>query len=94
MAYTTKQPAKVRIRRAMYRSHRRGTREMDVLLGAFAERYLPTFDESQLVRFETLLEHGDPDLFDWMTARETVPREHDHDVMRLLRDFALNRPAR
>ena len=42
-------------------------------------------------RFEALLECTDPDLFDWIINGFTAPEEHDHDVMRLLRAFALHR---
>jgi antitoxin CptB len=33
------------------------------------------------------LELSDPDLYNWMSAREPVPPEHDNDVMRLLVAF-------
>jgi antitoxin CptB len=77
----------VRRKRLTFRSWHRGTREADILLGRFADRHLPNFDEGQLERYERLLELSDPDLYNWMSAREPVPPEHDNDVMRLLVAF-------
>jgi antitoxin CptB len=33
------------------------------------------------------LENSDPDLYAWLTRRETTPSEHDNDVMALLRTY-------
>jgi antitoxin CptB len=44
-------------------------------------------DNTQLARFEALLDCTDPDLFDWIFGGTAPPPEHDHDVMRLLRGF-------
>ncbi|AWK86894.1 succinate dehydrogenase assembly factor 2 [Azospirillum thermophilum] len=76
-----------RRKRLRFRSWHRGTREMDLLMGSFADAHIGSFDHPQLDRFEALLELGDPDLYDWMNGRAPVPAEHDSDVMRLLMDF-------
>jgi antitoxin CptB len=74
-----------RRRRVLFRSWRRGTQEVDLLLGSFADDFLTGFDGAQLDRFESLLECNDVEMLDWITGRRTPPQEHDHDVMRLLR---------
>jgi antitoxin CptB len=74
-----------RRRRVLFRAWRRGTQEVDLLLGSFAEDFLAVFDDAQLDRFEALLDCPDVELLDWITGRSAAPREHDHDVMRLLR---------
>lgn len=76
-----------RRKRLRFRSWHRGTREMDLLMGSFADAHVGDFDHTMLDRFEALLELGDPDLYDWMSGREPVPAEHDSDVMRLLTAF-------
>ncbi|MEA2788532.1 MAG: Flavinator of succinate dehydrogenase, partial [Acetobacteraceae bacterium] len=38
-------------------------------------------------RFEALLDCTDPELFDWIIGGSAPPPQHDHDVMRLLRNF-------
>ena len=63
----------VRRKRALYRSWHRGTRELDEILGPFAERHVNAMAEPQLDEFETLLEHPDPQLFAWFVEREPVP---------------------
>jgi antitoxin CptB len=74
-------------KRLLYRGRHRGMREMDILLGGFAERHLDGFDCDQLARFGVLLELSDPDLYNWISGREPVPAEYDSDVMQLLLDF-------
>jgi antitoxin CptB len=76
-----------RRKRLRFRSWHRGTREMDLLVGNFADANLPSFDDAQLDRFEALLLESDPDLYNWMIGRADPPEELDHDVIKLLRDF-------
>ncbi len=47
-------------KRLRYRSWHRGTKELDLLLGSFADRHLDTFDQGQLARLEILLEVPEP----------------------------------
>lgn len=55
-----------RRRRAAYRAHHRGTKEMDWLVGRYADAHLGGFDEVQLSRFEQFLEIADPELQRWL----------------------------
>lgn len=80
-------PLAVRRKRLLFRSRHRGSREMDLLLGRFAERHLPTFSERQLTLFEEMLEYGDPELYAWLAGRETAPASLNHDVMKLFLNF-------
>lgn len=67
-----------------FRSWHRGTREMDLLMGSFADRHLPNFDARQLAQYAVILELSDPDLYNWITQKESVPTELHSDVMDLL----------
>lgn len=59
-----------RRRRAAYRAAHRGTKEMDWLLGRYAEARLGTMTEGELAEFERLLALPDPELQGWlMTGR-------------------------
>ena len=60
-------------KRLIFRSWHRGTREMDLLLGSFADKYVPDFDENELELYDELLNHSDPDLYNWITKKETAP---------------------
>lgn len=50
------------------RSWRRGMREMDLLLGPFAEAELPAMTDAEGEDFAALLEENDPDLYAWVVA--------------------------
>jgi antitoxin CptB len=81
-----------RRKRLLMQSRRRGMREMDLVLGAFADYHLATFDAEQLERYEALLSCPDPDLIAWLGGAP-VPRTHNHDVMNLLRSFRIRVPT-
>jgi antitoxin CptB len=76
-----------RRKRLLYQSGHRGTKESDLLLGAFAAAHLGGFDAGQLARYEALLAEDDGDLFDWITGRATPSDEKMSDVLRLLLSF-------
>lgn len=71
-------------KRLKFRSWHRGTREMDLLMGSFADRHLPEFSDEQLSQYEQILEYSDPDLYNWMTEREQPPANLVNDVLSML----------
>jgi antitoxin CptB len=77
----------IRRKRLRFRSWHRGTREMDLLLGRFADEHLGEMDGGQLDRYEALLLESDPDLYAWMTGKASPPDSVNHDVMKLLLEF-------
>jgi antitoxin CptB len=81
------EPIEIRRKRLIHRSRYTGMKETDLLLGAFAQRYVPDFDAGQLDDYERLLEETDADLFDWATGRQPVPARCQNAVMRLLQNF-------
>ena len=76
----------VRRKRLRFRSSHRGMKELDILLGRFVARHLDALTPAQLDRYESLIECPDPDLYGWILGRAEPPRNHDTDVMALLRD--------
>ena len=74
-------------KRLIYQSAHRGTKESDLLLGAFAAAHLSGFSTAQLARYEALLDESDNDLFDWIAGRRAPPPEKMSDVLRLLLSF-------
>lgn len=74
-------------RRALYRSWRRGTREMDLLMGRFADAEIARFDEEEFAAFEALIEAPDRDLFAWIAGKTETPANHDTEVFRRLKAF-------
>ena len=59
-------PLDPRRRRALYRAKHRGTKEMDWLLGRYAEARLGAMPETELGAFEPLLALPDPELQVWL----------------------------
>lgn len=58
-----------RHKRLLMRAHRRGTREMDLILGPFAAAHLAGMSSDELDRFEALLDENDQDLYAWIAGR-------------------------
>jgi len=71
-------------KRLLFRSWHRGSRELDLILGGFAERHLAEFDRDQLDRYGGLLENSDPDIYDWLTGRAPWPTGIGEDLRRLM----------
>jgi antitoxin CptB len=69
-----------RRKRALFRAWHRGTREMDLLLGRFADAYMEELSEADLTDFEGLMEVPDRDLFAWVTGQEPVAVNYDTQV--------------
>ena len=56
----------LRRKRALYRAVHRGTKELDIILGRFAEVSVLQMDEGRLAAFEQLLAAQDPDIDLWV----------------------------
>ena len=65
-----------RLKRLRIRSWRRGTKEMDLILGGYTDAYLDQLDDQTLTRFDALLDENDQDLYAWVTGTEPVPNRH------------------
>jgi antitoxin CptB len=72
----------VRRRRLRFRAWHRGSRELDLLLGRFADTALAGMTASELDAFERLIETPDPDLFSYITGRAVPPPELDAALLR------------
>lgn len=78
-------------KRLIFRSWHRGTREMDLILGSFADRHVPDFNSEDLASYQDILCHSDPDLYNWITGKDQVPANFMSPVMeRLLRHNPAN----
>ena len=65
-----------RLKRLRLRSWRRGIKEMDLILGGFADNGLADLDAPALDAYEALLEENDWDLYYWVTGARETPDEH------------------
>ena len=71
----------MRLRRVRYRAWHRGTREMDLMLGPFADAKLDGLPPLELDRFEQLLEEADTDLLKWLMGQEPTPADADREFL-------------
>jgi antitoxin CptB len=77
----------MRRRRAAYRARHRGTKEMDWILGRFAESALPGFSLDALGLFERMLGLPDPDLQDMVMHPELKPAGEYAELIAAMRAF-------
>lgn len=82
-----------RLKRMTMRSWRRGTKEMDLILGPYADVHLATMPEQQLALYDILLEENDQDLLPWVLGQMPAPRALA-DLIAEIGIFARNRLAR
>ncbi len=76
-----------RRRRLLFRSWHRGIREVDLVLGRFADRELGTLTEAELDDYEKMLEVPTPDLLAWVMGERPVPAEDETPLLRRMLDF-------
>ena len=62
-----------RLKRMAMRSWRRGTKEMDLVLGPYADAQLATMTLAELDAYDTLLAENDQDLMAWMMGQKPAP---------------------
>jgi antitoxin CptB len=79
----------LRRRKLLFRAWHRGMREMDLIMGRFADAALDQLSEDEMAEFERLIEVPDRDLLAWITGEEAVPASHDGALFRKLQDFHL-----
>jgi antitoxin CptB len=83
-----------RRRRLLFRCRHRGIREMDFVLGRFADAELATLEEAELDVLETWLDIPDQQMFAWVNGAEPAPPAIDTPMFRRLRAFHHAGPAR
>ena len=76
-----------RRRRILFRSWHRGLREMDLIMGQFADKHIGDLAEPELDEFELLIEVPDRDLLMWLTGETLTPANYDQPVFRKLKAF-------
>lgn len=72
-----------RRKRLRMRCWRRGTKEMDLILGPFADAVLSRLEPEMLDGLEQLLTENDQELYSWVSSRETTPRRHAQILARI-----------
>jgi len=76
-----------RRRRVRYRAWHRGIREMDLVLGPYADAMTPLLQPEALDRLEVLMDEADTDLLKWVMGQEPPPKDVDAELLGQLIDF-------
>jgi len=72
---TQAEPHDTRLKRLKMRSWRRGTKEMDLILGPFADSELASLDTDTLETYERMLAENDQDLYQWASGQIPAPED-------------------
>ena len=76
-----------RRRRLLFRCWHRGTREMDLILGRFADAEIASLTDNELAQFERLIEVPDPDLYAAMMGDKPLPPEFASALFARIKSF-------
>lgn len=69
-----------RRKQLIYRANHRGIKEMDIILGGFADRHVMGLDAESLDLFEAIMAEADRDLLSWFTGEQSVPGHIDRPL--------------
>ena len=85
--------AEAQLKRMAMRSWRRGTKEMDLVLGPYADAHLAGMSEVRLALYDLLLDENDQDLLPWVLGQNPSP-ERFAELLAEIASFARARLAR
>ncbi|MDP9103176.1 MAG: succinate dehydrogenase assembly factor 2 [Pseudomonadota bacterium] len=76
-----------RLKKLRFRAWRRGFREIDLILGRFADQNGEILGEADLLAFEALLDQEDQDVYAWIIGQIPTPAAFETPLMGRLRAF-------
>jgi len=79
----TTEPRIAQVKRLRMRSWRRGTKEMDMILGPYSDAMLNELDGDALSKYDALLQENDQDLYQWFSGQVTAPEHHFPTIERV-----------
>jgi|TARA_B100000900_G_scaffold242026_1_gene205815 antitoxin CptB len=68
-------------KKILFRSWHRGTKEMDLVLGTYADNNLSSMSYDELMHFQSFLNLSDPDLYKWLISEEKAFPEEFRDLI-------------
>ena len=73
-----------RLKRLRFRAWHRGTKEADLLIGGFFDRYSGSWSDAEIDWYERLLEEQDVDIMAWAIGSQTPPAHWQGEMMQKL----------
>ncbi|MEH2508955.1 antitoxin CptB [Nitrobacteraceae bacterium AZCC 1564] len=77
-----------RRKRLLFRCWHRGTREMDIILGRFADANIVSLSDSEVADLERLIELPDPDLYAALSGGQPLADEYANGVFVRIKAFS------
>ena len=77
------------IKKLLYRSNHRGTKEMDLLIGGFANENLNKLNSDELKEFELLLNFTDKELSSWLVDNKKNIDLENFSISKKIKQFKL-----
>ncbi len=78
-----------RRKKLLFRAWHRGMREMDFMLGTFANHAIADLNDEELAEFEMLMQAPDPDMYKWLSGVDEIPKIWDSPIVHRIRHFHL-----
>lgn len=72
-----------RLKRLKMRAMRRGIKEMDLILSAYADANLAKMGAEELDLFDDILHENDQELYAWVTGQELAPERFSDMISRI-----------
>ena len=76
-----------RRKRLLFRCWHRGTREMDLILGRFADAEIASLSDDELSQLEHLIDVPDQDLYAAVSGQAALPAEYATGLFDRIRSF-------
>ena len=76
-----------RRKRLLFRCWHRGTKELDLIIGGFADAHLPTLTDAELDELETIIEAPEPELYAALISDGAVPQGVSGSLFEKMKSF-------
>jgi antitoxin CptB len=76
-----------RLKRLRFRAWHRGTKEADLLIGGFFDRYGEGWSQAEMQWYEAFLEEQDVDIMAWAIGTQPPPQRYEGEMMRQLKQL-------
>ncbi|MET3826748.1 antitoxin CptB [Sphingomonas sp. PvP055] len=77
----------IRLKRLHFRSHHRGTKEADLLIGGFFDSAHARWSDAEIALFEELIEEQDVDIMAWAIGMEPAPERYAGSIVEALKQL-------
>jgi antitoxin CptB len=74
-------------KRLYYQSQHRGMKEMDLILGGFAQQFLDHMSYEELLQFQDLLAFPDQNLYGWLFEKAPLPENVPQKLIGMIDNF-------